>query len=1801
MRINKLLVNGQRLPGSPVSNQAENLQLTSSYLLTGVTRGLTEAHEETIADNNVVEFIFDDGTSWLSGHDTIADLFPESTVAKRSAGDAFELPVTIQNPGGADRGLLSDIAIKLVNFFVKKEIGTGVRAAAEKFELKKLENRTGLFSIDNNFQLLPLEKLEADKTYLLFLHGTCSSTKGSFEGLKSSALWNYIQQTYNGNIIGFEHKSLTESPLDNVLELAQQFPDNISFDIISHSRGGLLGDIISRFCNTDNNKRGFTQDEIDYLEKFPERKDDTDKIEALKKLLQNKNVYVKKFVRVACPAAGTVLASKRMDIYFNVLANITGMLTGIAANPFYNAFKELISAVINTKEDVGVLPGLEAMNPESPFIKILNNPSTEASIDNSLLVISGNSTVHLNNMAIKVIVSKLFFLEKNDMVVNTGSMYLGTRRLGNVQYFFDDNDNVNHFSYFSNKKTTDAIQLALSGELNVAIPGFTPFLQSSTGQALRGLDYGELYPDIITGKRPIVILLPGIMGSNLSDKDDLVWIDYWKFTTGCLVELQPPNGDKYTASSLIKTSYGQLKKFLSNEYDVLTFPFDWRNPMKTAAAFLNDTIIELLAYNRPIKVIGHSMGGVLVRDFMAIYYTDTWSRLKSSPQFQLIFLGSPLKGSFRIPYVLFGEDAIIKKLSLLDIKHTKKELLQVFSQMEGLLSLLPYDLIAGNDMADDSTWQEMKTAFGDEAWPVPGSVQLKNFSDYRKIVSSILQADDYKNAVYIAGKDKSTPLGYLIEEDTNGKELVFLSTAEGDQSVTWESGIPKEMIENDAVYYVNVTHGALANEPSIFNGLSELLSKGSTNLLSRKRPVSRGEEKIFRTPQLHDFDVSNDGITNTILGLGNNEIADKEANELPINITVSNGDLSYSSYILLAGHFEGDGLLFAEGAIDAGLDGMLSKKHRLGLYPGKIGTSDIFISLNDSFKGAAIVGLDKAGTLTGYQLALTVEQGVSNYLLTLYYHPDLRQRLFNTQRIGISSLIIGCGYGGLTVENSIISIITGVQNANRKINKLLGINCPLIEEIEFVEKHEDKALNCFYSVSRIVNEQGRSYNIIQGSKTIRKLLGSSRRLPGNSTEEWWSRLTVRNITDKNNGAGSSTGEQNIVRELQFSASTGGAREEQQSLLSSINIIEELIQNISANNMWSPSLAKTLFELIIPNEFKDQLKRQSNIIWILDKSTAAYPWELLQDAAANAKPFSVNAGMIRQLATDEYRQVINSVSKNNALIIAAPAGIKPDLPQALEEGVLVKNLLEGNGFSVQSSINETASNIIIAMFSDDYKVIHLAGHGVFDEANPEKSGMVIGKDAFLSPKEIKQMSSVPELVVVNCCYLGKMEDSPDAFRSNRYKLAANLGTQLIENGVKAVIAAGWAVNDEAAQEFTRIFYCNMLDGYNFGDAIFKARKYIYENFPSTNTWGAYQCYGDPFYKLRLQEPVKKEEKLAYVIAQEAEYDLYNLLNEIDTGKKIKAESLERLNKISQAVDKNNLRNAKVTENEALVYEELGEYKSALLKFESLLKLEKADFSFSSMEKYCNVRSKNFVLDFILSGSNKMESFLQIDAVLDDLKVLIKSGGTAERYSLLGSACKRKSMLTADRKNKFDALKNAANFYHFGNMVQTNSNKIYTLTNWLEIDRILVLFGERLKNESVQYVGLFAAPEDALLSYTIPGFMESKMLLDTELSLLDDFNESYWVMESKIKIKLCSLVLKDASAGDIESWSGVTEDFQNLWKKAGSPGKKLAEVEHLQFLADALSAPGAKQDVKDLAYENIGILVEKVRMGLMQFSK
>jgi hypothetical protein len=109
-----------------------------------------------------------------------------------------------------------------------------------------------------------------------------------------------------------------------------------------------------------------------------------------------------------------------------------------------------------------------------------------------------------------------------------------------------------------------------------------------------------------------------------------------------------------------------------------------------------------------------------------------------------------------------------------------------------------------------------------------------------------------------------------------------------------------------------------------------------------------------------------------------------------------------------------------------------------------------------------------------------------------------------------------------------------------------------------------------------------------------------------------------------------------------------------------------------------------------------------------------------------------------------------------------------------------------------------------------------------------------------------METVPDLVFLSCCHLGKVGANEGGNR-----LAASLARELIDMGVRCVVAAGWEVQDEAALTFAETFFTALArEGARFGDAVFRARQAALDAHPDCNTWAAYQAYGDPTFQLTL---------------------------------------------------------------------------------------------------------------------------------------------------------------------------------------------------------------------------------------------------------------------------------------------------------------------------------------------------------------
>ena len=1629
-----------RLTGKNVTDKANESDLPDYTLQHSINLESNRDGGETISieaeDDDIVEFKFDDESFWMGSIGEIPLLLKnDAEPGSRGFDDGvMEIPSALSF-GQDHRGIFKQLLIKAFNVFKPKGDITGavVKKSAELLD-NKIQPFPGLYYVDSKFKTTRINApiKESDHPYLLLIHGTASSMEGSFGKIiefTQPGLWENINQIYGDRILALEHHTLSKSPFENATDIVKWLPSKVKLHIISTSRGGLVGEVLAKYCDIE--KPGFLPENRELIIKdFGE-----ESIEAFENEFKTRKIEVEKFVRIACPAAGTTLCSNRLDLFLNVIINGIGLATGGTSSALMSVCKKLLADVLACKARPDILPGLYAMHPDADFIRILNHRNE--TIHGSLHVIAGNNKIGPDLKAFITIITKLFYLGKNDWVVDTKSMSRGLFRKQNIGYFYDEGSDVNHFSYFKNTKTQLAIKSVLNAQPDTIAAEFESFDRTLPQNADRGLIMGNLKPKEVSGSKPVIILVPGILGSNIAKDNEEIYLDFWKIAWGKMAELDV-DAPNVKATSLIGRFYCKFAEAFSDEYDVAVFPYDWRLNLKGEAAKLNDYVIKILqkAPGKTIRFVAHSMGGLVLREFISGYKETTWAAVSKFEDHKVVFLGSPLGGSYLIPEILVGKGSRLKQLAGLDLLHSKKTLLSVFSRYDGMLSLLPID---GNphDFTKMETWQEMKKNFVSVDWVIPDTNALKKFTDFQKNVKEFnTEIYKSKNFIYVAGKSDATVNGfYYSKQSLNQDKLIFTATSQGDGSVTWESGIPKEIKENNRVYYTMVGHGDLANDKSLFAGIREILNIGQTSLLSKTPPVNRGESDVFDMPEQLVEDMTQENLEKVMMGA---TFANKEIKETfePLQIELKCGDLRYASFPILVGHLKGDGIVSAESVVDNYLNNVLTRRLATGNYPGNIGECKYFQNPNGKPLGAIIVGMGKSEKLSGFQLEETVKFGVIEYLCSL----DKKES--NQSTVGISTLLLGCAYAGLSVETAIKAIIAGIHKANQTIKNTGQDIWPVVDKVEFVEIFEDRALQALLCLEQFKINPLIGINF---EPKLQKLIGGRKRLNFENNSDWWQRVTIQSAYHYDE-----TNKRTHV--FTFSSSMGAAREEVRKLYCSKVFIESLMKEISTREQWDGALAKSIFELLIPNDFKMAVRNQQNLLLILDEVTAGYPWEMLQDVSVQALPLATSVGMVRQLSTDEFRPGVNYTMDLRALVIGNPntQGFLPSLSGAREEAVLINTLFNDNGYETVSSNEESSSAIIKKMFSADYRIMHLAGHGMFNPDDPDTSGMVIGPDVFLTTKEIEQLSCVPELVFINCCHLGNTNALSEEASQNRYKLAANLGTQLIKIGVKVVIAAGWAINDAAAKQFTKDFYEKMFEGATFGDALKEARKNCFESYPNSNTWGAYQCYGDQFFTLTKDYRKSKSEKTKrYFVNEQVKLDIENLINKIGANfsSSQKEGYLAEINSILHGIEESNISILPFNELLAIFYNRIGDAKTSMKYFERYFELNSSEFNMGSYVEYSALK-----LNY---HASQPQGAKEIKKVITQVENLCKVIPSHLLFELLATAHKKLAFMQTGTQ-RLDSLQKSVDYYQkaFDHGKMSNvDNTMYSISNALMLGILL----------------------------------------------------------------------------------------------------------------------------------------------------
>jgi CHAT domain-containing protein len=785
---------------------------------------------------------------------------------------------------------------------------------------------------------------------------------------------------------------------------------------------------------------------------------------------------------------------------------------------------------------------------------------------------------------------------------------------------------------------------------------------------------------------------------------------------------------------------------------------------------------------------------------------------------------------------------------------------------------------------------------------------------------------------------------------------------------------------------------------------------------------------------------------------------DPERTRPRLHISVVHGDLRHVHRPLLLGSFDGTPIAGAQGTLDSMLDGALTRRQAVGQHPGPLGTLGVFCDSGGQ-PAAVVIGIGDPGEITPNVLTVGVTQAVLRLAAGRLDAAGGRG-----ERLDLAAVLIGTsGPAPLSVQSSVTAIVNGIRRANRRLR---GLPRPTtIASLQIVELYEERAADAARALSVLLDSPDpadpRDRTSEQLSCDTRVITGSDGRSGQPRREDRhdeWSTIRV------NRASGDGTGDDGLAA-LSFTRLGRGAGADLRITTTQRKLVDRLVGRSISSPRVDPQLYNTLYELLLPLSMKGQVRERDNIMYVVDEHAAALPLELLGTRSYDGtiRPMAVDVGVIRRLETPSSRLDPRVAGGTSALVIGNPPSRYADLPGAAEEARRVATRLRDSGYRVTELIADgpgdhdrvNAETIVNALFSLEHRILHIAGHGIYDPDQPASSGVLIGDDLYLTALEIQQMQAVPEMVFLNCCHSGAMQEPLSITRRGGGEphithgeghwrpdhTAASIARALIDAGVRVVVAAGWAVNDKAAAEFAERLYQHLLEGTDLGHATLSARQHVHGgNARHITTWGAYQVYGPPAFTLTTTMDRPRSDD-APVSRHEFRYALQAVRDEARRSMNPSAIDRDLQGLLANAApdwlggDEHGLIGA--------IHAELGQYHEAIEQYVAAISRWGANARLKVIEQLANVEFKaaaSGIVDpatALPAPDTPDELFERARRRIENLITL--AGETPERLSLFGSYWARRAQAAAAMSGDVAAATaESATWYHEASEMSRNGN-------------------------------------------------------------------------------------------------------------------------------------------------------------------
>ncbi|HYF97714.1 MAG TPA: hypothetical protein VD770_01895 [Coxiellaceae bacterium] len=359
------------------------------------------------------------------------------------------------------------------------------------------------------------------------------------------------------------------------------------------------------------------------------------------------------------------------------------------------------------------------------------------------------------------------------------------------------------------------------------------------------------------GKRPVLII-PGIMGTELLHEGQKIWLQ--PFNTSLIDTLGLNDDgvslndiqvgdviDKISVGGVVDISIfdALLESLSADSFDYHFFSYDWRLNLDTNIILINNKIEEIKSITGfdTIDIVAHSMGGLVIKNYINVYGEDGVDKL--------IFIGTPHLGSPKAAKILLvGDKFSIPWLSASTIK-------EISLNSPAVYQLLPnekyFEVFQGYIQQEN----------------IIGYSETKNYLLARGVNESMINLSEeffakelhemqYDNIdVYnIAGCGYATKSAYKFP--FNNSHVFKIATTTGDETVPFMSSAYIDVDFNNK-FFVKASHAKLPSVLPVRTLILKILNDDFTGTIDISNSSAicnyKGKQLYWLSPvEVHVYD-----------------------------------------------------------------------------------------------------------------------------------------------------------------------------------------------------------------------------------------------------------------------------------------------------------------------------------------------------------------------------------------------------------------------------------------------------------------------------------------------------------------------------------------------------------------------------------------------------------------------------------------------------------------------------------------------------------------------------------------------------------------------------------------------------------------------------------------------------------------------------------------------------------------------------------------------------------------------------------